>query len=84
MYLIKLLPFFAEDRSHESAKLLVYMIAAALFFSITLLVSVFLVIVASNATNIPGDIAPNVFVLGLVPPSVGGFLLFTKVFGRFM
>ena len=74
----------AESTKRGNAKLLGYMIAAALFFGITLLVSFFLVIVAINATDIPGDVAPNIFMLGLVPPSIGTFLLFTKVFGRFM
>lgn len=65
-------------------KLLGYMVAAALFFGLTLLISFFLVIVAINATDIPADVAPNIFMLGLVPPSIGTFLLFTRVIGKFM
>jgi hypothetical protein len=68
----------------DNLKLLVYMIGAAAFFAVTLLISFFFVIVAINNADIPGDVAPNMFMLGLVPPSVGTFLLFTKVLGRFM
>jgi hypothetical protein len=58
------------------------MIGTALFFGVTLLISFFLAIVAINAIKIPADVAPNILILGLVPPSVATFLLFTKVFGR--
>ena len=68
----------------DNLKLLAYMIGAAAFFAVTLLISFFIVIVAINNADIPGDVAPNMFMLGLVPPSVGTFLLFTKVLGRFM
>lgn len=68
----------------DNLKLLAYMVGAAVFFTVTLFISFFIVIVAINNTDIPGDVAPNMFMLGLVPPSVGTFLLFTKVFGRFM
>jgi hypothetical protein len=78
------LAYTAEPTRRQNAKLLGYMIAAALFFGMTLLISFSLVIVAINATYIPGDVAPNIFMLGLAPPSIGTFLLFTKVFGRFM
>jgi hypothetical protein len=54
------------------------------FFSVTLLISFFLVIVAINAIKIPADVASNILMLGLVPPSVATFLLFTKVFDRFL
>jgi hypothetical protein len=81
---MKSLAYTAESTRRQNAKLLAYMIAAALFFGMTLLISFFLVTMAINATDIPGDVAPNIFILGLVPPSVGTFLLFTKVFGRFM
>ena len=60
------------------------MAGAAVFFAVTLFISFFIVIVAINNFDITGDVAPNMFMLGLVPPSVGTFLLFTKVFGRFM
>jgi hypothetical protein len=68
----------------ENAKLLSYMIATVFFFGMTLLISFFLVIVTINSTDIPGDVAPNIFMLGLVPSSIGTFLLFTKVLGRFV
>ena len=68
----------------DNLKLLAYMVGAAVFFAVTLFISFFVVIVAINNMDIPGDVAPNMFMLGLVPPSVGTFLLFTKVFGRFM
>jgi uncharacterized BrkB/YihY/UPF0761 family membrane protein len=60
------------------------MIGTALFFGVTLLISFFLAIIAINAIKIPADIAPNILILGLVPPSVATFLLFTKAFGRFV
>lgn len=60
------------------------MVGAAVFFAVTLFISFFIVIVAINNMDIPGDVAPNMFMLGLAPPSVGTFLLFTKVFGRFL
>jgi hypothetical protein len=69
---------------HDNLKLLAYMMGAAVFFAVTLFISFFIVIVAINNFDIPGDVAPNMFMAGLVPPSVGTFLLFTKVFGRFM
>jgi len=72
------------NRRRDNLKLLAYMIGAAVFFGVTLFISFFVVIVAINNMDIPGDVAPNMFMLGLVPPSIGTFLLFTKVFGRFM
>jgi uncharacterized BrkB/YihY/UPF0761 family membrane protein len=72
----------AELTGREKVKLLTFMIATALFFGVTLLISFFLVIVVINEFKIPADIAPNVLILGLVPPSVATFLLFTKAFGR--
>lgn len=68
----------------DNLKLLAYMVGAAAFFAVTLLISFFIVIVGINNADISGDVAPYMFMLGLVPPSVGTFLLFTKVFGRFM
>jgi hypothetical protein len=68
----------------DNLKLIAYMIGAALFFAVTLFISFFVVIVAINNLDIPGDVAPNMFMLGLLPPSIGTFLLFTKVFGQFM
>jgi hypothetical protein len=70
--------------ARDNLKLLAYMIGAAVFFAVTLFISFFIVIVAINNSDIPGDVAPNMFMLGLIPPSIGTFLLFTKVFGRFI
>ena len=72
------------NRRRDNLKLLVYMVGCAVFFAITLFVSFFIVIVAINNLDISAGDAPNMFMLGLVPPSIGTFLLFTKVFGRFM
>ena len=74
----------SEPNRREKVKLLAYMIGTAVFFSVTLLISFFLVIVAINAIKIPADVASNILMLGLVPPSVATFLLFTKVFDRFL
>ena len=74
----------AESIRREKVKLLGFMIGTALFFGLTLLISFFLVIVVINAIKIPADVAPNILMLGLVPPSVATFLLFTKAFGRFI
>jgi hypothetical protein len=49
-----------------------------------LLISFFLLIVTINTIKVPADVASNILILGLVPPSVATFLLFTKVFGRFL
>jgi len=68
----------------ERTKLLAYVIATAMFFCVTLLVSFFIVITTINAIKVPADIAPNILLVGLVPPSVATFLLFTKVLGRFI
>jgi hypothetical protein len=68
----------------DNLKLIAYMVGAMLFFAVTLFISFFVVIVAINNMDIPGDVAPNMFMLGLLPPSIGTFLLFTKVFGQFM
>jgi uncharacterized BrkB/YihY/UPF0761 family membrane protein len=72
----------AEPTRREKIKLLTFMIGTALFFGVTLLISFFLAIVAINAIKIPADVTPNILLLGLVPPSVATFLLFTKVLGR--
>jgi uncharacterized BrkB/YihY/UPF0761 family membrane protein len=72
----------AVPTRREKVKLLTFMIGTALFFGVTLLISFFLAIVAINAVRIPADVAPNMLMLGLVPPSVATFLLFTKAFGR--
>lgn len=71
-------------KRHDSLKLIAFMVGAAVFFGITLFISFFVVILALNNSDIPGDEKPNMFMLGLIPPSVGTFLMFTKVLGRFM
>jgi hypothetical protein len=71
-----------EHSRLEKVKLLGYMIGTAMFFGVTLLVSFFVVILVIDIINIPADIAPNILLAGLVPPSVATFLLFTKAFGR--
>jgi hypothetical protein len=68
----------------DNLKLLAFMAGAALFFAVTLLASFFVVIVFIGGSNMPRDQAPNFFMIGLVPPSVATFVLFTKGFGRFM
>lgn len=74
----------AYSSRRDKLKLLGYMVGTALFFGVTLLISFFLVIVAINSIKIPAEVASNILMLGLVPPSVATFLLFTKVFGRFI
>ena len=73
-----------DPSRRDKLKLLGYMVGTALFFGVTLLISFFLVIVAINSIKIPAEVASNILMLGLVPPSVATFLLFTKVFGRFI
>ena len=74
----------ADHSRRDKLKLLGYMVGTAMFFSVTLLISFFLIIVAINSIKIPAEVASNILMLGLVPPSVATFLLFTKVFGRFI
>ncbi|AIF85000.1 hypothetical protein NTE_02965 [Candidatus Nitrososphaera evergladensis SR1] len=68
----------------ENLKLLAFMVGAALFFAVTLLGSFFGVIVFINSAGLPSDQALSFFMVGLVPPSVATFVLFTKGLGRFM
>ena len=74
----------AENSKREKVKLLGYMIGAAMFFGVIMLISFFVVIMAISVIKIPVDIAPNILLVGLVPPAVATFLLFTKVLGRFI
>lgn len=74
----------ADHSRRDKLKLLGYMLGTAMFFGVTLLISFFLIIVAINSIKIPAEVASNILMLGLVPPSVATFLLFTKVFGRFI
>ena len=73
-----------QEPVRDSVKLFGYMIGVALFFAVTLLASFFIIIVAINQMDIPADVAPNFFMLGLVPPSIATILLFTKVLGRLL
>ncbi|HXG07031.1 MAG TPA: hypothetical protein VNI77_06870 [Nitrososphaera sp.] len=73
-----------KNSKREILKLLAFMMGATLFFGVTLFISFFIVIVMLNNSDIPGDEKPNMFMLALIPPSVGTFLLFTKVLGRFI
>ncbi len=74
-----------EDHSkREKVKLLGYMIGTAMFFGVTLLISFFVVITAINAIKVPADVAQNILLVGLIPPSITTFFLFTKVFSRFI
>ncbi|MDQ3807875.1 MAG: hypothetical protein M3298_06875 [Thermoproteota archaeon] len=66
----------------KKVKLFGYMIGTAVFFAVTLLISFFLLIITINAMKVPANMASNILMLGLVPPSVATFLLFTKMFGR--
>ncbi|MEM2140455.1 MAG: hypothetical protein QXJ74_00860 [Nitrososphaera sp.] len=70
-------------KSHD-LRVLGIMIGAALFFAVTLLISFFGVIIMIKELGIPASEGPNYFMLGLVPPSIGTFFLFTKVLGRFL
>jgi hypothetical protein len=68
--------------TRKKVKLFGYMIGTAVFFAVTLLISFFLLIITINAMKVPTNMASNILMLGLVPPSVATFLLFTKMFGR--
>jgi hypothetical protein len=70
-------------KSHE-LRVLGILIGAALFFATTLLISFFGVIMMIKEMGIPAIEGPNYFMLGLIPPSIGTFFLFTKVLGRFL
>lgn len=75
--------FMQVVKNHE-LRVLGILIGAAVFFATTLLISFFGVIMMIKELNIPATEGPNYFMLGLVPPSIGTFLLFTKVLGRFL
>lgn len=73
-----------QQSARDNLKLFGYMIGTALFFAVTLLASFFIMIVLINQTDVPADMAPNFFMLALVPPSIATILLFTKVLGRLL
>lgn len=73
-----------KETSRMSAKIAGFLVAVVFFFTGTLLASFFGVIVLINEMDIPHDMAPNIFMIGLVPPAILTILLYTKVFGRFI
>ena len=75
---------FARESQRTVAKTVGFLLAIVFFFIFTLLVSFFGIIVLIDKMDIPGDIAPNVFMIGLIPPSILSILLYTKLFGRFI
>jgi hypothetical protein len=68
----------------NNLRVLGFLVATALFFGVTLLASLFAMIVLVNNLDIPGGEGPSYLMLGLVPPSVLTLLLYTKGFGRFL
>jgi hypothetical protein len=66
------------------SRTVLFLVAIVFFFVGTLLASFFGVIVMISNLHIPGDMAPNVFMVGLVPPSVLSVLVYMKVFSRFL
>lgn len=74
----------SKESSKTSLLTLLFLVITVLFFAATLLGSFFVIIVIINEMDVPADIAPNIFMLGLVPPSILTFLLYTKFFGRFL
>ena len=74
----------ARETRRTTTRTVGFLIATVFFFVFTLLVSFFGIIVLINYMDIPGDVAPNVFMIGLVPPSILTILLYTKLFGRYI
>lgn len=74
----------ARESRRTTARTVGFLVAIVFFFVFTLLVSFFGIIVLINEMDIPGDVAPNVFMIGLIPPSVLSILLYVKLFGRFI
>lgn len=74
----------AKETSRTTLRTVGFLMAIVFFFIFTLLVSFFGIIVLINDMDIPGDVAPNVFMVGLIPPSILSILLYTKLFGRFI
>ncbi len=73
-----------SQSSKDTLKTVGFLLIVLFFFVATLLASFFGIIVLINEMDIPGDVAPNVFMIGLIPPSILTFLLYTKVLGRFI
>jgi hypothetical protein len=74
----------AKEPSRNTVRTVGFLMAIVFFFIITLLISFFGIIVLIDEMDIPGDMAPNVFMVGLIPPSILSILLYTKLFGRFI
>lgn len=74
----------APATASSTPRAVLFLVIIVFFFVGVLLASFFAVIVMINEFDIPGDIAPNVFMIGLVPPSILSILLYTKVLGRFL
>jgi hypothetical protein len=74
----------AKEPSRTTVRTVGFLLAIVFFFIITLLISFFGIIVLIDEMDIPGDVAPNVFMVGLIPPSILSILLYTKLFGRFI
>lgn len=72
------------NKPTSSLKTLILLIITVLFFTVTLLGSFFVLIVFINEMDVSSDLAPNLLMIGLVPPSVLTLLLYIKVFGRFL
>ena len=68
----------------DNVKVLIFLVSSMLFFVTTLLISFFAIILWINQSKLSPDWGPNLFMLGLVPPSVATFFLYTKVFGRYL
>ncbi len=72
------------ESKRTNLKTVGFLIIAVLFFGATLLASFFVMIVLINEFDVDPELAPNLFMVGLVPPSILTILLYFKVFGRFM
>ena len=72
------------ESSRTTVRIVGFLVAIVFFFVVTLLVSFFGIIALINEMDIPGDVAPNVFMIGLIPPSILSILLYTKLFGRYI
>ena len=59
-----------------------FILATTLFFIVTLLVSFFLIISLINGEGISPTDGPNIFMAGLIPPSIATIVLYVKVFGK--
>ncbi|MGI0029692.1 MAG: hypothetical protein ACREAQ_08280 [Nitrososphaera sp.] len=73
-----------KETPRANIKTVGFLIITVLFFAATLLGSFFVMIVLINELDVDPELAPNIFMIGLVPPSILTILLYFKVFGRFM